>query len=184
MLKKYPFIFILFLILMGCSTHKVQLVDPSLRAIPDPHFVLEGVGQPITVLFYYSAFEGVEDIDGTIVANPRYLDFLRHHDIFTNKIKAITVTIEVSNPEGLDYSLVETVSLKVKKLGDVQSGRTLNSSNLIHRQFVYELPLGSNVRDVDHCIKVFTGGNEIMRIGHFRYHVIHSKGGEKSFQTF
>jgi len=173
MLRRNPIIFILFFMLTGCAINHVQLVDPIAREIPKPHYVLSGISTPITVLFYYTAFEEIRDVDGTVIAKPTYLDFLDHQTIYTGKIKAVTLTLEINNPKGITYSLWEEMKVNEKKVGEVQSGRYLNRSNQKYRQFVYRLPLGGDVRDVEQCVRLMVDQNEVMRIGYFQYHLIH-----------
>jgi len=174
MLRRYKsIIFVLVVMLLtGCATIQPQVVDQTGREIPSPHYVLTGTDYPIAVLFYYSANEHIIDADGTVINKPKYLDFFSHHDIFAEKVKAITLTIEVKNPYGIEYTLYKHERIEMRNVGEVQTGETLNSSKLPYRQFVYELPYGQDIKDVEHRVVLMVDNHEILKIGDFRYHLI------------
>ncbi len=166
MLYRILFTVIFMFSLTGCASTHIQYVDPITRSIPEPHYVLQGIGTPIKVLFYYTAFEEIRDVDGSIINRPHYLDLLKKHNV-GDRYKAITLTIEIANPTELEYSLYQTI-INSKK-NKVQSGGIINRSNQPYRQFVYKLPLSKDGMDVDYHIKLCIDSNEIMRIGHFKY---------------
>jgi hypothetical protein len=172
--RRYTVIFILLFLLTfaSCATIRPMVVDQTGRKLPSPHYVLQSIEYPIRVLFYYSAIEEVVDSDGTIIANPKYLDFFTIHDVFAEKVKAITMTIEVFNPTGIEYSLYEQTLAKYRKSPETQTGMVLNESKMPFRQFVYELPYGYDIRDIDYNIKVVVNDNDAMMLGPFRYHLI------------
>ncbi len=164
------------IILGGCSTIQTKIVDPTGRQLPDPNYTLRVIGEPILVVFYYTSYEELKDVDGSAVGNPTYLDFLKFHDFHTNKVKAVTLTIEVNNPQRLEYSLYQKLDMKIGKgfkQEEVQKGGEANRSNLPYRQFVYKLPYGENVRTVDNLVTLYIGNSEVARIGNFRYNLIH-----------
>lgn len=175
-LKHVTLLIVMAMVLVGCSTMKVNLVDPAGRKMPDPHYVLSTVGYPITILFYYAAFEGAVDLDGSFVGSPRYVDFMKEHEFYASKVKAVVLTIEVNNPTGLEYSLYHKLNLRIKKdsinTKEVQAGGEVNRSNLKYRQFVYQLPYGKKIRNVDSLVIFSVEKNEVARIGNFRYNLI------------
>ena len=167
MLNRILFFVIFIFSVTGCASMHVQYVDPISRSIPEPHYVLQGIGTPIKVLFYYTIFERIIDVDGSIINKPHYLDLLKKHNIVSSKYKAITITIEIANPTEVKYSLYQQMIINKK----VQSGGVLNISNQPYRQFVYKLPFNKDILNVDHHIKLYIDKVEIMRIGHFQYHL-------------
>lgn len=166
-------ILITLLLVIGCSTIHTNLIDPTGRILPDPSYTLQVIGNPLYITFYYAAHKDVKDVDGTHIFNPVYLDFLKFHDINRNEFKGITLTIEVNNPTGLEYSLYEKITMKTGgnvNWIEVQKGGEVNRSNLPYRQFVYKLPYGKNFRIVDHLVTINLGNQkDIARIGNFRY---------------
>lgn len=168
------------MLLVGCATVKTEFVDPYGRQMPNPHFVLQAVGEPLLVTFYYTAYEEIKDVDGSSIAKPTFLDFRSYQNLSVEKYKAITLTIEVRNPKNVEYSLYEQVKYDTANYGGkVQKGGEINRSNQAYRQFVYRLPCKDGVRAVDHVVIVHANDHEIMRIGHFRYD-LYAKGGERT----
>jgi hypothetical protein len=160
---------------VGCATTmNVELKDQTGRVMPDPHYVLHGIENPIQVLFFYTAYEEVSDVDGTVIGKPKFLDLLTHHDIFAEKTKRITLTIQVNNPNELEYSLYRLIKLQVGDARrEVHFGDEINRSKLPQRQFVYSLPYSEDVRAADYLITLQVEGSGVMEIGTFRYNLIH-----------
>lgn len=173
MLRWKYFIFITFFIVTGCTTMQTQVVDPSMRQIPEPHYVLQGVSVPIQVLFYYAAYEEIRDADGTVIGQPKYLGFVTKHDIYAGKVKAITLTIEVANPTELEYSIYQNTIIDVRKMGEVKQGNLIGKSRLKYRQFHVQLPYNKDIRKVNHDAIVRVDNNDIMMLGPFNYNLIH-----------
>ena len=174
-MKKYVILSIAILLLItGCSTFNATIQDPTGRIIPNPHYVLQAVGLPLTVTFYYVALKEIKDVDGSVIIEPEYLDLLTFHDIQFKKYKGILLVIEVNNPLEWEYTFHETKIIKIgKNLIEVQVGGILNSSNLKYRQFVYALPYDPYIHNVDHLVTVSVHERDIMRIGNFRYNLLH-----------
>ena len=165
---------VILLLMTGCSTFNTTIQDPAGRAIPTPHYVLQAVGLPLTVTFYYVALKEIKDVDGSVIIEPEYLDLLIFHDIQFKKYKGILLVIEVNNPSELKYILHETKTITTgKNLIEVQVGGILNSSDLKYRQFVYALPYDPHIHNVDYLVTVNVYERDIMRIGNFRYKLLH-----------
>jgi len=171
---KYVTLIFIMLFLSGCATMKTQFVDQAGRAMPEPHYALKVVGQPMYVTFYYTAFETITDLDGSEIAKPAFFPFMKTHDIFAEKYQSLTLTIEVNNPTSIEYSLYERKDMKVGKAKtEMQTGGEIKRSNLEYRQFVIQLPYGEEVRFVDHLIILQIDEKDVMQIGSFRYNLIH-----------
>ena len=177
MKSKHVTLLMAMMFLVGCATVRPQFVDPTGRKLPNPSYTLQVIGDPMHIIFYYASFEEVKDVDGTMISKPTYQSFLKHHDFYANKVKAVTLVIEVNNPNETEYSLYETVDVKIRKgqtnTTEVQMGGEVNSSILPYRQFVYPLPFGENIREVDHHVSFYVNNMEVARIGPFRYNLIH-----------
>ena len=172
------------LLLVGCATVNTEFVDPYGRQLPNPHFVLQAVGQPLLVTFYYTAYEEVKDVDGTVIGKPVFLDFRSYQTLSVKKYKALTLTIEVKNPAEIEYQLYEQIKYDEAETGkSIQKGGMIRKSNLPYRQFVYNLPCEDGFRSVDQLVIMSVGNFEIMRIGNFRYDLFQSKGGEGTFNS-
>lgn len=166
---------LLFVVFVGCSTIQMNYVNPAGRQLPDHCILLNGVGEPISTIFYYSTFKLIKDVDGTLIKKTlEYLPMTKIHHIYTNKVDGLTLTIEVNNPTGIEYSLYQQMSVKTRT-GDIQTGGEINRSNLSYRQFVYMLPYSSDVRRVDHFLTLQVKGQPVLRIGHFEYQLTTSK---------
>jgi len=172
---KHVILLIALLTLVGCATIKTNYVDSAGRSLPNPSYKFQIIGEPISIMFYYTAYEEVKDVDGSIILKPIYLDLLLYHYLNTKKIKGVTLTIEVNNPEGLEYSLYQKIDMKLgadsihrtamQKVGEV------NRSNLPYRQFVYYLPFDKEVREVDSLVLFYLGDREVAQIGNFKYNL-------------
>ena len=175
--KNITLLMVMVFVLIGCSTINTKMVDQAGRHMPDPSYRLRVIGEPIGITFYYTSFKMIKDVDGSMISQPTYLDFLTPHEFYAGKVKAVTLTIEVNNPKGIEYSLYQEMDMKIRKnqfnTTKVQTGGVVNRSNQTYRQFVYQLPFGKDVRMVDHHVSFFVKDSEVARIGHFRYNLIH-----------
>ena len=175
MIKNYVTLLVAILMLCSCATINTNYIDPTGRTLPNPHYALRIIDTPIQVVFYYASYEETIDVDGTVIGNPTYLNYLDHHEFYGKKVKAVTLTIEVNNPSGIEYTLYQTLNVKFRKdsvnVTEKKIGK-MNRSNLPYRQFVFHLPYGKTVRDVDNLISFRLNDNEVARIGNFRYNII------------
>lgn len=174
------FLIIILSFMIGCATIQMEVKDPTGRLIPTPHYYLETVGYPIATVFYYTMYEEVEDLDGTVLEKPTYLSFLETHDIDIKKYKKVTLTVEVNNPEKIEYSFYKQEDVYIDNQENrfvVNSGSYLNSSNALYRQFVYTLPYGDNLYKVDQTVIMQVDGNDVLRMGPFSYNLIRGKEG-------
>ena len=171
--KNVALIFIM-LFLTGCATTQTRFVDQTGRVLPEPHYGLRVVGEPMYVTFYYTAFETINDLDGSKIAKPKFFGFMETHDIFAEKYQSITLTIEVNNPTQIEYSLYERRMMEIgSPRVQAQTGGEIKRSNLEYRQFVIPLPYGEDIRSVDHLIILRIDDQDVMQIGSFRYNLIH-----------
>lgn len=165
------------LLLVGCASVKTEFVDPYGRQLPNPNYVLQVVGEPIMVVFYYTAYEQVKDLDGSLISKPTFLDMFQYHNLSADKYSDLTLTIEVRNPKELEYSLFEQV--KFDKDGKTMfQGGNVRKSNQPYRLFMYHLPLGKSIRSASHSITMKKENTNVMQIGSFRYD-FYTKGGDK-----
>ena len=174
-IKNVTLSLIMFL-LVGCASIQTNWVDPAGRPLPDPSYTLNPIGTQMRVTFFYAAIKGTPDVDGSNVVSLDYLDMLKaNQDIVASKYQGVCLIVQVHNPEQLKYSLYEKTIMRVGqsfKSTEVQTGGERHASNLPYRQFVYNLPFGEKVVDVDHLVILHINGEEALRIGNFRYHII------------
>lgn len=172
-MKHVTLLLVMAIVFIGCATVKPNFVDPMGRTLPDKHYTLQVVGKPLFISFYYTAWEEVKDLDGSKIGNPTYLDFFKPNEINKKKVKAITMTVEVNNPTGLEYGLYQKMDLRIGQgnvnIKEVQTGGEVNRSNLPYRQFVYRLPIGKNIHEVEQLVKVYLENTEVARLGSFTY---------------
>lgn len=181
MLRRQSLAIWIFLVLIfsGCTTvQNIKLVDPFLREIPEPNYTLGVIGTQLTATFYYTAYSELKDIDGSVIAEPEYMDFFQVNYVDIGEVRVLTLTIEIKNPERYVYSLKEETLVSNKSYDARQSGGKLNQSDLEYRQFVYRLPLEEDIGKVDYCVTLSIGDNEAIRIGPFRYQILNTKGGD------
>ena len=172
--KYVALVLLMMLLLGGCATMNVELTDPTGRKIPNPHYVLQSINDQITVTFYYAKYETIDDLDGTLIGKPVFLDLFTVHDIFAEKYKRVTLTIEIRNPNQVEYSLYERIELQVGDMRrEAKSGGEIGKSNLPYRQFLFQLPYGEDVRYVDHHVSLDVNGDPVIQMGSFKYNLIH-----------
>jgi hypothetical protein len=165
---------------ISCATVKTEVKDTTGRLLPNPHYYAQPIAFPIAIIFYYTAYEEVQDVDGTILYKPTFLSFLESHEIDNKKYKNITLTIEVNNPNRIEYSLYENANVDFIDSEDTlvaNSGGVVNSSSSDYRQFVYQLPNGDNVKEVDYTMIMQIGDREVLRVGPFIYSIINDRKG-------
>jgi hypothetical protein len=177
LLKLFVF-FIIFVTVIGCaSSQKPTVVDPVGRRMPTPHYVLRDMrGHGIEVLFYYTLYDGVKDVDGTTQSNPIYLEIMKTNE-FAKGAKVV-LTMEVHNPNKQLYELWERVQIvkagKEDAYPEARGGR-IAASNLTYRQFVYELSTDPSLKTVSYGIDLFNDkGEMLLHIGKFNYLVSNS----------
>jgi hypothetical protein len=159
---------------MSCATINHQLVDPQGRELPTPHYKVNPVGYPLYITFYYTANEHIYDVDSTLILKPKFLALGETYDIFAEKYKSITLTIEVNNPQGIEYSLYQQITATLKSpTARMDIGGTLNKSNMRYRQYVFQLPYAERVREVDHSITLKIDDVDVFMFGNFTYTLIH-----------
>ena len=171
---KHIITFVMMLFFIGCSTVTTQLVDPMGRELPTPHYKVNPVGYPLYITFYYTANEHIYDVDSTLILKPKFLALGETYDIFAEKYKSITLTIEVNNPQGIEYSLYQQITATLKSpTARMDIGGTLNKSNMRYRQYVFQLPYAERVREVDHTITLKIDDVDVFMFGNFTYTLIH-----------
>jgi hypothetical protein len=162
------------LTVMACSNTPPIVKDQSGRMYPTPNYTLQDIrGRNLSSIFYFTLFIGEKDLDGSVQTKPTYLNMLKHNEL--PKGSRVTMTIEISNPQKVKYSLWERVQyIKVgsnTNLSDAKGGR-IAVSNLDYRQYVYELPTTPDLNTVNYGIDVIGDDGAILfHIGDFNYTV-------------
>lgn len=172
-MKKLLFIFLI-IFAVGCSSTPVKpvVVDPVGRQFPTPHYSLQDMrGYGLGVVFYYTTYQEIKDLDGTVIQKPIYLDMLKINDI--PKGSRTVLTIEILNQKQKRYALWERVQLikqdSKTNIPDARGGR-LAVSNLGYRQYVYELPTSPDIKSVNYGIDIIgEDGSILMHVGDFNY---------------
>jgi hypothetical protein len=175
MLKcRHVYVILSMLFFASCAATDITVKDPIGRELPDPHYVLKGIDTPITVMFYYTAFQNVTDVDGSVIQRPTFLDLYKFHNLDINEYETITLTMEIHNPENLKYSLYQKIAYEKGDMRDeYEIGGLANQSNLPYRQFVYNLPTGEDIKFACHSLSLGTDNGIVMQMGPFQYNLIH-----------
>jgi hypothetical protein len=162
------------LTVLACSSTPPIVQDQAGRRYPMPHYTLQDMrGMGFSTIFYFTLYQGEKDLDGTIQSKPVYLDMLKHNEIPTGA--RVVMTIEISNPQKLQYALWERVqyvkSGTSSMIPDARGGR-IAVSGLDYRMFNYEMPTNPELNSVSYGIDVFGQKNEILfHVGDFNYTV-------------
>lgn len=169
-MKKLLIVFLI-IFTIGCSSTPPVIVDPVGRQFPIPHYFLQDTrGYGLSVVFYYSTFQEVKDLDGAVIQKPIYLEMQKINEI--PKGSKIVLTIEVYNPNKHTYELWERVHL-VKNGKDTyheSRGSRIATSKLQYRQFVYELSTDPSLKMVSYGVDLSNDkGEMLIHIGKFNY---------------
>ena len=179
-MRKNTIILMMSLLLIGCSTTtNLKIIDPTGRDIPSPHYVLRSLYNGMTATFYYASLSVRKDIDGTIIQRPTYLPM---NQIYTTiSLSELVLIIEISNPKKVKYKVWEHSSIKKwKKNSGETRGVELAKSNLEYRQFVFKMPMDSEIKEVSYGVSICEeeSGEPIMYFQDFRYKIKKKKGEE------
>ena len=181
-MKMLPVIIILF-ILSACASTKPTVVDQTGRQFPTPNYTLQDIkGEGISVMFYFSKFDEIKDLDGAIQSRPITLNMLKHNEVPVNS--KVVLNIELSNPKKAQYAFWERVqTFKAggnSSIPDAKGGR-IAVSNLEYRQFSYTLPTSSDLQIVNYGIDIIgANGAILLHIGDFNYSISGSGGNANS----
>ena len=152
MLKKFStLVFIILFFLAGCaSPPQMTVVDNVGRVTPNPSYSLSDTQQTIFVSFWITAYVEMQDINEAVLV-PKFMEINKSYDIDLSKYKRITLTMEVHNPNQIQYDLYKRVLYKKGK-NTAQEGGPLAVSKLRHRSYKVDLPLNDKMKDCNFSI--------------------------------
>lgn len=151
------------LLVSGCASNRVTVVDSRGRPIPTPHYSLFSGNMSVT--FYYAKISQIKDVDGSLLLNYDFLHLNKNH-WFTNDDDVI-LTIEITNPNRITYQVIEKIQYD---LGRKESGRTVGISNQQYRQHSITLPT-NDYSFITHYVEVQSDGYLLFKIGNFNYNL-------------
>ena len=175
-MRKLPWILMLFLLIVGCGTRNVMVVDPVGRPMPNPHYILEAIGTPISVMFYYQESERIKDKDGTIIEKPSFHPIFETNTIPWSEDHSLYAVLEIYNPKQIEYSVMETRSIKTKGGGDIRTYKEVATSTATFRSLKIPLPYWKGLKDVNHRLELKAEKDTVLTMGDFNY--ILKEGGE------
>ena len=163
----------LFFLLIGCSTiSHLKIIDSTGRELPTPNYTLKNLYNGMSAVFYYASISTKKDVDGTLIPCPTYLSMNQVHTI--SAISCISLIIEVSNPQRFKYKIWAYSTIKKLTIdGDEIKGSKLAESNLEYRQFVFNLPVNSEIKEVSYGVSICDEktGKPLMYFGDFHYKI-------------
>lgn len=163
---------LLVLCILNCAP-KINFVTPTGQTAPFPSYSLSSTGLNIHTTFYYTTNKGVKDVDGTVVQESKYLNLFNTHDIYLSSKQSLTLTIEVYNPEEIEYRLQERASYHDRKNIKTETSGNLGYSKLKYRKFVFDLPVTHKIKDMNYSVMLQDEkGNILFICGPFGYNVI------------
>jgi len=160
-------------LVVGCATIKANYVDQTGRQLPIPHYMLQNMSGDLMFTFYYTLLNVNKDLDGTILETPTYVCMASFHKIKLSHYKAITLTIEVMNPKETEYNLWEKYTSVDVEGNKTYNGTNLAKSNAKYRQFIFNLPFSSDIKEIVYSIEVSDkNGDMILNIGDLHYALV------------
>ena len=173
-------ILITLLVLTGCATsQKVELYSVTGRPLPDPTYTLfDTSGKDLSVSFYYVAFKGQTDLDGSTQLQPKFLPMTTMHEFSVDTYKGVTVVVELWNEKEIPYFVMERSHIRFDNGQDTHIYREVAKSNLRYRTYDVKLPFRADVKDVTYALEVTdSDGMTVFRIVDFHYSLIGKGGG-------
>lgn len=168
-------IFTLISITVSCSsTPKVNVVDPSGRPLPNPHYTLKTIGEEnkVSTMYYYTFYSNEKDLDGQLLMHPIYQDRKGQVTYDLDDTSGLTLTIEIFNPEKIKYSLWKRVVITTKDGKQMYEGDRLALSDKPYRFHIIELPLNKEFEKVEYDVSLIgKKGESLMHFGPYEYGV-------------
>ena len=173
MLKVKQFLFfVLLLVMIGCSAPTMNLVSTAGERIPHPFYTAKPTGNnPMSFIWYYAKWEGVEDSDGTIQTFPTYLDRNRDYTIESKTTLGLDMILRVFNPTLEEYHIMVNKNVQFKSSKGYGRRYIKGQSHMEYREWKFHFATSERVQSVDFNIEVVQGDNTLLRTRHFRYSV-------------
>lgn len=171
-MKKQALLLFLILLCIGCAGPKVNLIDPTGRSIPNPHYMLMSTSNQIQTVSYWATFKSSKDLDGSTIQHPTFIPYNKDYKFSLRNYSYVTLTIEVKNPQQIKYQLIENVTFIRKYERSAKFNRkVIGVSNLPYRQFKINLPFRKeDLGKIQYGVELMTIDDyPIMRFGDLNY---------------
>ncbi len=171
-MKKQDLLLFLILLCIGCAGPRVNLIDPTGRSIPRPHYMLMSTSNQIQTVSYWATFKSTKDLDGSTIQQPTFIPYTKDYKFSRKKYSHVTLTIEVKNPQQIKYQLVERVTfIRKYKRSTKFTRKIIGVSNLPYRQFTINLPFRKEDRGkIQYGVELMAIDDyPIMRFGDLNY---------------
>lgn len=171
-MKKQFIVLCIILMCMSCASAKVRYIDPTGRTIPTPHYMLQSTTNQIQTVSYWATFKSERDLDGSLIQHPTFIPFDEEYKFSRKKYSCVTLTIEVNNPNQIDYQLVESVTfIRKYERKAIYRRKVIGVSNLPYRQFTINLPFQErDIGKIQYGVELMTVDEyPIMHFGDLNY---------------
>ncbi len=173
MLKYWGILLLSILLFSGCGVKNIQLIDPTGRQIPTPHYMLMSTSDlNIQTVSYWATFKSKQDLDGSIIQHPTFIPYTKDYKFSMKKYSHVCLTIEVRNPKRIEYKLVEKITTMKKHESYAKYNRkVVGISDLPYRQFIINLPFHKeDIGKIQYGVDLVTVDNfPIMHFGNINY---------------
>jgi len=142
MKREYITLLLFIVLCVGCAGQRINLVDPTGRVIPTPHYMLQSTSNlNIQTVSYWATFKLKTDLDGSTIQHPTFIPYTEDYKFSRRNYSHAILTIEVKNPNQIEYKLVERVTFIRNHKRSVKFNRkVVGVSNLPYRQYSIKLP--------------------------------------------
>ena len=158
------------LIVFGCQTPIVNMVNPDGETTPKPFYRAKTTnGSHLTFTWFYVKYEGVKDVDKSTQYMPTYLDVKKKHDFLITKVHSAKMVLRVFNPLEQKYKVYLSQKFRYRHTGDSNSYTLQGTSKLQYREWTFDIPINKHIRKGSVLAEVHGSKNLLMRSKRFQY---------------
>lgn len=163
----YFLIFMLFFLSACASAPQVTILDSSGRLMPDPIYKLTDTQKRVFASFWFTAYQEFEDIDGSKVLIPTFLDMTKTNTIDLRMVKKLTLNIEFHNPYGVKYTM--NIKIDCIESGLQKSAGDFTTSQFKYRPYEFSLDLTPKTKCRYMIFVTSETGERMLMVGPFSY---------------
>ena len=169
---KHVTLTLVLLAMVGCSAPTMNLVSTAGERIPHPFYTARPTGNsPMSFIWYYAKWEGIEDMDGTTQTFPTYLDRNKEYTVASKTTLGLDMTLRVFNPTLEEYQIYVNKHVQFKSIKAYGHRLQKGSSHMEYREWKFHFATSERVDTVEFNVEVVQGNNTLLRTNKFRYSV-------------
>jgi len=172
-MHKNYFLLVLFLMAVGCSAPKLNVMTTTGAALPNPHYFVSSTSETsIRAVFYYVGLVVIKDVDHSSQYTPVYLDRNTKY-IKSGKFQELQLVLQVYNPNKTTYMVQTLKRVKTSNYKPpIDTHGLVAVSKLNYREYVFRLPIeGEDNISYNVALLSEDGKETYMSTGKFTYQI-------------